>query len=150
MALVENDGFDVSGHVARQIDAGSFPKPSRRQRPADLCARDSKQGTGDTLGRTADVRFKCGLGHCKRVSLMTGDWNQAIIATRQDITYKMLDQASIHDENGDLVYNFAQQDMVGLRCVGRYAYQIANAVNREGTYGSQSAFGVLHPIGWTP
>jgi HK97 family phage major capsid protein len=148
MALVENDGFDVSGHVARKSmravfrnlrdDNGQpiFAPGIPNKEPATLW--------GEPLDYVSNAAWDA-----TNASLITGDWSQAIFATRQDITYKMLDQASIHDDNGDLVYNFAQQDMVGLRCVGRFAYQIANAVNREGTYGSQSAFAVLHPLGWT-
>jgi HK97 family phage major capsid protein len=149
MALVENDGFDVNGHVARRSMRAVF-RNLRDDNNQPIFASGIPNKEPATLWGEPLMYVSNAAWDTVNASLMTGDWNQAIIATRQDITYKMLDQASIHDENGDLVYNFAQQDMVGLRCVGRYAYQIANAVNREGTYGSQSAFGVLHPIGWTP
>lgn len=149
MALVENDGFDVNGHVARRSMRATF----RNLRDDNgqpiftpgLTAKDPATLWGEPLQYISNAAWDA-----DNASLMTGDWNQAIFATRQDITYKMLDQASIHDEDGALVYNFAQQDMVGLRCVGRFAYQVANAINREGTYSGQSPFGVLHPTGWTP
>jgi HK97 family phage major capsid protein len=148
MALVENDGFDINGHAARRSmrsvfrnlrdDNGQpiFTPGIPNKEPATLW--------GEPLSYVSNASWDAA-----NASLLTGDWNNAILATRQDITYKVLDQASIHDEDGALVYNFAQQDMVGLRCVGRFAYQVANAINREGTYAGQSPFGVLHPIGWT-
>jgi HK97 family phage major capsid protein len=147
MALVENDGFDVNGHVARRSMRATF----RNLRDDNgqpiftpgLTAKDPATLWGEPLQYISNAAWDA-----TNASLMTGDWNQAIFATRQDITYKMLTEASIHDEDGALVYNFAQQDMVGLRCVGRFAYQVANAINREGTYSGQSPFGVLHPTGW--
>lgn len=147
MALVENDGFDVNGHVARRSMRAVF-RNLRDDNGQPIFAPGIPNKEPATLwGEPLHYVSNAGWD-ATNAALMTGDWSQAIFATRQDITYKMLTEASIHDEEGALVYNFAQQDMVGLRCVGRFAYQIANAVNREGTYGSQSAFGVLHPTGW--
>lgn len=149
MSLVENDGFDVNGHAARRSVRGIlrnlrddnnqpiFSPGIPNKEPATLW--------GEPLNYVSNAAW-----NTDDALLLTGDWNQAIFATRQDISYKVLDQASIHDSEGALVYNFAQQDMVGLRCVGRFAYQVANVINREGTYADQSPFGVLHPTAWTP
>ncbi len=149
MSLVENDGFDVNGHAARRSLRGIlrnlrddnnqpiFSPGIPNKEPATLW--------GEQLNYVSNAAWDT-----TNALLLTGDWNQAIFATRQDITYKILDQASIHDDEGALVYNFAQQDMLGLRCVGRFAYQVVNAINREGTYAGQSPFGVLHPTSWTP
>jgi HK97 family phage major capsid protein len=149
MALVENDGFDVNGHVARRSMRATFRNlRDDNGQPIFSAGIPNKEPAtlwGEPLQYISNAAWDT-----VNASLMTGDWNQAIFATRQDITYKMLTEASIHDDEGALVYNFAQQDMVGLRCVGRFAYQVANSVNREGTYSGQSPFGVLHPTTWTP
>lgn len=148
MTFVENDGFDVNGFAARRSLRGAFRNlRDDNGQPIFSPSVTQKEGGqlwGENIEYVSNAAFDTG-----NASLLTGDWNQAIFATRQDITYKMLTEASIHDDTGALVYNFAQQDMVGLRCVGRFAYQVANAVNREGVYASQSPFGVLHPTGWT-
>jgi HK97 family phage major capsid protein len=149
MGLVENDGFDVNGHAARRNLRSAFRNlRDDNGQPIFTPAISGKSPAtlwGEDLQYISNAAWSPLLA-----SLLTGDWNNGIVATRQDITYKMLTEASIHDDEGALVYNFAQQDMVGLRCVGRFAYQVANAINREGSYSGQSPFGVLHPAGFTP
>lgn len=149
MAMVENDGFDVNGHVARK---------TIRSAMRNLRATDGTpiytNGVANSSPATIwgePVRYIPGNGWINALAdLMTGDFKQAILATRQDITYKILDQAVITDDEGNIIYNFAQQDMVGLRCVARYAYEVANAVNNDGDITDQSPFAVLRPVGYTP
>lgn len=149
MSLVENDGFDVNGHAARRSMRGIL-RNLRDDNGQPIFTPGIPNKEGATLWGEPLNYVSNGGWNTDDALLLTGDWNQAIFATRQDLTYKILDQASINDEEGAVIYNFAQQDMVGLRVVGRFAYQIANAVNREGVYDDQSPFGVLHPTGWTP
>ena len=67
------------------------------------------------------------------VPLICGDWSQIIWAVRQDVTVKLLTEGVIQDDQGAIVYNLAQQDMVALRCVFRVAVQIANPVTNDNT-----------------
>jgi hypothetical protein len=63
---------------------------------------------------------------------------------RQDITYKVLDQAVIQDGAGNIVYNLAQQDMVALRAVMRLGFALPNPINAiETTAASRFPFAVL-------
>jgi HK97 family phage major capsid protein len=148
MAMVENDGFDITGHAARRAMRAAF-RNLRDDNGQPIFTSGIPNKEPATLWGEPIYYVSNAAWDSANASLLTGDWSNAILATRQDITYKVLDQASIHDEDGALVYNFAQQDMLGLRCVGRFAYQVANAINREGSYDGQSPFGVLRPVGWT-
>ncbi|MEG2931406.1 MAG: phage major capsid protein, partial [Ruthenibacterium sp.] len=52
--------------------------------------------------------------------MVAGDWSQAVYSIRQDITVKILDQATIIDPTTrEIVYSLAQQDMIAVRVVFR-------------------------------
>ena len=62
--------------------------------------------------------------------MIVGDFSQAVYAIRQDMTFKVLDQAVIQDPaTGEIVYNLAQDDMVALRVVMRLGWEIPNPIN---------------------
>ena len=61
--------------------------------------------------------------------LLGADWSNFVVGIRQDITYKMLDQSVISDDNGKVILNLAQQDCVAMRVVFRVGFQIANPIN---------------------
>jgi hypothetical protein len=126
---VEGDGFNVNGVVSR-----TSMKPLFR-------------GARDTTGQVLiDINNGNVLGEPLRYAMpgmwptvasgnalaIAGDWNQSIMAIRQDITMKPLDQAALFDDAGNLIYNLPQQDMVAMRFVARYAWQVANTINYEG------------------
>ena len=54
----------------------------------------------------------------------------AVLGLRQDMRFKLLDQAVITDDTGKVIYNFPQQDMIGMRVTFRAAFAVANPVTR--------------------
>lgn len=149
MSIVENDGFDVNGFAARRNIRGALRNlRDDNNNPIFSPSLAGKPGGilwGEMLNYVSNRAWVNG-----SADLFTGDWEQAIIATRQDFTYKILTEATIFDEDGNVVFNFAQQDMVGMRIVARFAYQVANSINGEAgdVLADQFPFGVLRPVGF--
>lgn len=70
-----------------------------------------------------------GAWDASKADLISADWTNFVVGIRKDITYKLLDQATITDDDGRVVLNLAQQDCVALRVVFRAGFQVANPVN---------------------
>lgn len=132
MALVEADGFDVNGFVTDRPFRGRLRsvRATDGQKLMDVSANELE---GVPVSYAAPGLWPTGLSAAE---LVAGDWGQAILGTRQDITYKVLDQAVIQDGTGAIQFNLAQQDMVALRVVARFAYQTSNTVNYSNTSGT--------------
>lgn len=64
-----------------------------------------------------------------RALLLAGNFNYMRYAIRQDITYKILDQATITNNEGKVILNLAQQDCVALRAVMRLGWALPRPVN---------------------
>lgn len=156
MATVEADGYEVNGFFIRQSMKAQFRGLRDTQnglifQPAPSVSKST--WTGDIWGVKA-VTNRSGLfeqedagtyGRASQsIKMIAGDFTQGIIGVRQDVTWKMLDQAVISDADGNIVFNLPQQDMVALRCVARYAFQVPNPYNRIQTNeANRYPFGVL-------
>ncbi len=129
MALVENDGYRVNGFLAD----GSFAPYLRDLRATDgqpIYVPALNSGYSDTIvGRPIEYD-NSGVFNPANVLMVAGDFSKAVYAIRQDVTYKVLDQACIDLGNGTTL-NLAQQDMVALRVVMRLGYQLAKPVTRR-------------------
>ncbi|WP_181799328.1 phage major capsid protein [Kitasatospora acidiphila] len=73
-----------------------------------------------------------------KASLIAGNWGNAIVGLRQDITFTMHTDGVIQDASGAIVLNLMQEDSVALRCVMRLGFATANPVTalgqKKGTY----------------
>lgn len=134
IAKVEEDGFMVTGHVAAMTMRGKL-RGLRDDNGQPIFKALYKEGVQGSTRYELDgeqVIFPRNGSVIPEISqLIAGAWNQLVYATRKDITWKILDQAVIQDPTtGDILYNLAQQDMVGLRAVMRIAWQVPNPINR--------------------
>lgn len=66
-----------------------------------------------------------------KVSGFAGDTSSIVVGIRQDITYKLLSEATIHNGDGTVAFNLAQQDMVALRATFRVGWQYRDLVTPE-------------------
>lgn len=79
-------------------------------------------------------------------TLIAGDFNQAVYAIRQDVTYKVLTEAVIQDPStGEILYNLPQEDMVALRVTFRMGYAIPNPVTALDGTSTQYPFSAIVP-----
>ena len=126
--LVEADGFMVTGSIAHT----SMKRKLRNVRDSNggLIFSTNMQQAGAYLLDGAPILFPVNGAISATQLLIAGQWNQLVYAMRQDITYKVLDQAVITDGAGNIIYNLAQQDMVALRAVMRLGFALPNPINR--------------------
>lgn len=133
MALVETDGYPITGFVTRTTYKSRLrsARDTTGQRLLDVMPGAS--GNVDTVDNIPIVYSMMGMwpGGSGAAEMFAGDWKQSVLGVRQDITYKILDQAVLTDAAGNIIYNLAQQDMVALRVVARFAWQVPNPINYE-------------------
>lgn len=145
IAMVENDGFLVNGHVGA-LSLRSKLRGLRDANGVPIFNRVAQAKTQYELDG-APIEFPLnGAIIPDDALLFSGDFNQLVYSMRQDVTYKLLDQAVIQDAAGNIVYNLAQQDMVALRAVIRLGWALPNPINRVNqTKATRYPFGVLLP-----
>lgn len=159
MAAVEQDGYDVNGFYIknsmkaelrglRDANHGFVFMPPAETGLTNAVYKGTIYGekavssiSGVYEEEAAGVYGRTGIDSIK---LIAGDWTQAILGIRQDLTWKMLDQSVITDGDGNIIWNLPQQDMVALRVVQRVAFQVPNPLNRlQMTEANRYPFGVL-------
>lgn len=137
MTKVEESGYDVNAILGGVGLKGKF--------------RMMTDTTGQPLNTTeiGSVRREFmdnGVWDKTKSTLIAGDFSQAVYAIRQDVTYKILDQAVIQDpSDGSILYNLAQDDMVALRVVMRLGWEIPNPVNALNGTKTRFPFASLKP-----
>lgn len=145
LATVEGDGFVPSGHVAAISMRGRL-RGLRDSNGMPIFVRSVQEGGGYELDGSP-ITFANNAGMDATAALLvSGDFSQLVYSMRQDISWKILDQAVITDGSGNIIYNLPQQDMVALRAVMRLGWQVPNPINIvQQTEASRYPFGVLTP-----
>lgn len=142
-ALVEADGFDVNvNYAARTMRSRLRGLRDANGQPIYL---DSLRGDGRTpaiygedlayvtngawVPAVADADPATAGDQPEGADFISGDRSKAILGVRQDMTFKLLDQATV----GTL--NLAERDMIALRAKMRVAFAVATPVTVEGAGG---------------
>lgn len=142
LGLLEADGFVATGHVGH-VSLRSKLRNTRSTDGVPIFKATMTDATRYELDGSPII-FPTNGSVSSTYWLLSGDWTQLVYALRQDITYKILDQAVIQDAGGNIVYNLAQQDMVALRAVMRLGFALPNPINRmQATAVSRCPFAYL-------
>jgi HK97 family phage major capsid protein len=137
MGTVEADGFDISGFWARR-QVKSKLRGLRDTTKGLLYYPDTAPNAEVNVGSLYGEKIifsNAGLSGfatgATGYSMIGGQWDQSMLAVREDITMEMFDTGVITDAANAIIYNLLQQDMVALRVTARFAWAIPNPVNRQ-------------------
>lgn len=120
MVKVEESGYNPSGIVGGVDVKGKF------RMMLDTSGQPIK---GTEIDELPKAYIDNGAWDKSKAQMIVGDFTQAVYSIRQDITYKVLDQAIIQNpDDGEIMYNLAQEDMVALRVVMRLGWEIPNPI----------------------
>ena len=121
MVKVEESGYNPTGIVGGVDVKGKF------RMMLDTAGQPIK---GTEIDEMPKAYIDNGAWDKTKAQMIIGDFTQAVYSIRQDITYKVLDQAIIQNpDDGEIMYNLAQEDMVALRVVMRLGWEIPNPIN---------------------
>lgn len=147
-AKVEDDGFDVSGVMA------AVKMKAKLRGLVDTNKQPIFKNIGGMQNESryalegAPMDFpKNGAFDPTKALLIAGDFAQLVYSIRQDVTYKILTEATIVDPTTkEVIYSLAQQDMVALRAVMRLGWEIPNPINyMQQTEANRCPFAVYAP-----
>jgi len=128
-AKVEESGYDVTGIMAG-VSTKAMLRGLKDTTGRPLFTADLHTANNYTLDGTAMNFPKNGAFDESKALMIAGDFSQLTYAIRQDVTYKLLTEATIVDPSTkEVVYNLAQQDMVALRAVMRLGWEIPNPLS---------------------
>lgn len=131
MNLVEESGYAVNGFAAKTRIKARL-RGQRDTVGAPIYQASTQDGNPAQLYEEPIIYPDAnGAWEGTDVDLIGGDWSKAMLGIRQDITYKLLDQAVLTDNEGNILINLPQQDSVALRVTCRLGFQVANPINRK-------------------
>lgn len=137
LALVEEDGYMVTNHIAalkmkaklRGLREKVYNGTGLVAAGAPIFQKSMSERGGYDLDGEPLSFPKNGSMDAATALMFSGDFNQAVWSSRLDMSYKVLSEAVIQGPDGAILYNLAQQDMVALRCVMRLGWALPIPVN---------------------
>ncbi len=142
MEAIEEDEYEATGFLARS----GFKSRIRGLKDADnryIFGDAVQAGVPATLFGVPVDFAKSDVWVNADAHMIVGDWDQAILGTRQGVRYKVFDQGVITDGAGNVVYSLMENDMVALRVTARYGFKI---IADDTADGETLASGELFPF----
>ena len=131
--LVFNDGFNVNGQWApRRLQTELRGLRDNNNNPIFVENLYGDQGRPSVYGIPIQWVTN-GSWDSDQAEMIVGDMSKALLGLRRDISFKVLDQATIDmDGDGENLLHLAQSDSIALRATMRIAYQTAEHPTRDG------------------
>ena len=128
IALIENSGYFVNGHMA-DISMRAKLRGLKNANGDPLFKSDMQSGTTYSLDGSPMNFPNNGSFDKSKALMISGDFSQLVYSIRQDITFKLFTEGVVQNTNGSIAYNLMQNDMVALRAVMRLGWEIPNPIN---------------------
>ena len=126
---VEESGFMPTGVMAA-VKSRAMLRGVRDEAGNPIFKTDMQGSTRYALDGAPMVFPMNGAFDSTKALMIAGDFNELVYSIRQDVTYKILTEATIVDPSTkEVIYSLAQQDMVALRAVMRLGWEIPNPIN---------------------
>jgi len=145
LALVEADGYDAPDAYARRTIRAQLR--GLRDDNGQPIIQPPTGGSNVPSLYGANLNYVSnGSWDSDEAKLIVGDSRYAVLGIRQDITFKLLDQASvtITISGTPTLVSLAENDLIGLRFKMRVGFQTAETLTKEGGADAYP-FAVLQP-----
>lgn len=146
VSLVELDGYSPNGVVSAITMRGKLR--GLRDTTGSPIFKTDMQGSTPYALDGMEMYFPAnGAFDASQALMIVGDWSQLVYSFRKEITFKICTEGVIQDPNdGSILYNLMQNDMVALRAVMRFGWEVANPVNAlNADKSSRFPFAVYRP-----
>lgn len=144
-AKVEEDGYMVNG-VVSSLKMRSKLRGLKDTVGQPIFKTDMQGSTQYSLDGSPMYFPTNGAFNNSIAQLVAGDFTKAVYAIRQDVTVKILTEATIIDPlTKEILYTLAQQDMVALRVVFRMGWALPNPATRLDEDRVSCPFAYLEP-----
>lgn len=128
--LLTQDGFMIDGFIARPGLNWRLVGMRSAGTNLPIYQPNLQGGGGGNLYGYAMSEVDNGSWVESQAQLIAGDWDDALIGMRADITFKLFTEGVISNDAGAIVLNLMQQDSVAMRVTMRLAFATANPVTR--------------------
>lgn len=128
IALIENSGYFVNGHMA-DISMRAKLRGLKNANGDPLFKSDMQSGTTYSLDGSPMNFPNNGSFDKSKALMISSDFSQLVYSIRQDITFKLFTEGVVQNTDGSIAYNLMQNDMVALRAVMRLGWEIPNPIN---------------------
>ena len=145
LSKVEDGGFAVNGVIA-SVSAKAKLRGIKTTSGEPIFLSNMQGATPYSLDGAPMYFPTNGAFDASVAQMIAGDFSQAVYALRQDVTVKILDQATIIDPaTKAVIYSLAQQDMIALRVVFRMGWALPNPATRMNADRLYVPFAYLEP-----